>query len=144
MATEIKHRLLVHAYKIIGVQAMFVVFITFFIQFSLDFQAMYSAFLGGMVCVLANACFAMRMFAETGAQAKQEVVSAFYRAELRKILVTAALFFICIKCVSLSYGPFFFTYVGAHMMFWVASFLISVKPTDNADQSVDTQLEHGI
>lgn len=52
----------------------------------------WSGFAGGMVAVVANGFFALRVFAPYRAQQPERLVGSFYGAELGKLILTGALF----------------------------------------------------
>jgi ATP synthase protein I len=71
-----------------------------------------SVLIGGALCALPNAYFALRAFRHSGARAAKRVVESFYRAETGKFVLTIAGFaavFIAIKPLNaaalfISYG----------------------------------------
>src|SRR5205809_578259 len=76
----------------------------------------YSALLGGGICVLASAYFALRLFAYVGATKARYMVKALYRAELGKFALTLVMFFVAIKYMHVAALPFFLTYILVQMV----------------------------
>ena len=80
----------------------------------------YSALLGGLTVILPNFYFAQRLFAQTGAQAADKIVRAFYVGEAMKLLFTVALCLLILKLTPVLAVPFFAAFVVAQMaFFWV-------------------------
>jgi len=78
----------------------------------------YSAALGGTIYMLPHAYFAWRAFAHRGAQEIRRIVSAFYLAEVVKIVISIGLFIVVFRFVSLSIVPFFLTYILTQSVLW--------------------------
>ena len=88
-------------------------------------KAAYSAMLGGLVAIIPNGVFAYRLFARGGAQAANKIVSALYRGEAIKLLITILLLMLVFRFIPVVALAFFATYILALLVFWV--FLLRVK-----------------
>jgi len=88
-------------------------------------QASGSALLGGLVAVIPNCIFAYRVFAHRGAQAAQAMVSALYRGEAQKLVITILLMILVFRFFTVVALAFFTTYIMALMVFWL--FLLRVR-----------------
>jgi len=95
--------------------------------FLFDKDTARSALAGGLTCMLPNAYFAYRLFQYQGAQAAKLIVKSFYRAEAAKLLMTAALFVVVFKYLSVRPLPFFLTYIVVQMVFWAAPLIVDSK-----------------
>lgn len=86
-----------------------------------------SAFLGGMVCIIPNAVFAIKVFQYQGALSAKQIVNSFYKGEAFKIIGSGFLFaavFILCKITPLA---FFTSYILILMTQWFAPWIISYK-----------------
>lgn len=81
-----------------------------------------SALVGGGICLVTTAYFALRVFSGSRAKA-DEVVRAFYVGEGQKIFLTVALFIMAIKLLPVHFAPLISTYVVAHLGYWVVMFV---------------------
>lgn len=85
----------------------------------------YSAGLGGLVCLVPNGYFAVRVFQHRGARAAQKIVRSFYAGEAGKLALTALLFgaiFVWIK--PLSPGWLFAAFVAVQITGWVTPLFV--------------------
>lgn len=85
----------------------------------------YSAGLGGLVCLIPNAYFAVRVFQHRGARAAQKIVRSFYAGEAGKLALTALLFagiFVLVK--PLSPGWLFAAFVVVQAIGWVTPLFV--------------------
>jgi len=76
-------------------------------------MAGYSAVLGGITVILPNFYFARRLFAQTGAQAMNKIVRAFYVGEAMKLALTIGLCFLIFKLIPVAMLPFFIAFIIA-------------------------------
>ncbi|WP_194437330.1 F0F1 ATP synthase subunit I [Vibrio fluminensis] len=72
-----------------------------------------SALVGGGICVLANAVFALCAFMFSGARAAKKVAASFYTGEVLKILITVALFSLVYMYTQVELVPLKLTYLLA-------------------------------
>lgn len=85
----------------------------------------YSAGLGGLVCLIPNAYFAIRVFQHRGARSAQKIVRSFYAGEAGKLALTAVLFaavFVWVK--PLSPGWLFAAFVLVQATGWVTPLFV--------------------
>ena len=73
----------------------------------------YSALAGGSVGIIPNFVFALYAFKYAGASASELVMNSFFKGVKIKMLLTAILFALCFKYITLSLLPFFMTYILA-------------------------------
>lgn len=78
----------------------------------------YSVLFGSLTCIIPTSCFAIKFFAHTGAQASQQIVKAFYKAELIKWCMTAGLFALTFKFIPVEPITFFISFIGTQTLFW--------------------------
>jgi len=89
----------------------------------IDFKAGYSAFIGGITCLVPNLVFVIYANRYGGARAAKNIASSFYKGEALKILLTALMFAATFILVPISIGPLMITYVVCLMAFWVSPFI---------------------
>ena len=90
-------------------------------------QSAYSAVLGGVVCILPNLYFALKLFRYDGAQAAGNIIKAFYKGEAAKLLITIALFALIFKFIPIEALAFFVTFIVVQFLFWIAPWLFVNK-----------------
>lgn len=73
----------------------------------------FSALIGGGICVLANAVFALCAFMFSGARAAKRIAVSFYTGEALKILITVALFSVAYMYMQVELVPLKLTYLLA-------------------------------
>jgi len=95
-----------------------VVMSAFFALFSGQ-QAALSAFLGGVVAFIPNLYFAAHIYRSSDKDARS-VLNAFYRAESRKLLLTAALFAMVFQVPNIEFLPLLAVFIAALSVFWFA------------------------
>ncbi|PCJ47641.1 MAG: ATP F0F1 synthase subunit I [Gammaproteobacteria bacterium] len=86
----------------------------------IDYKAAYSAFIGGMICLVPNLVFVIYAYRYGGARAAKKIASSFYRGEALKIMLTALLFAVTFITTPISIGPLMTTYVFCLLVFWFA------------------------
>lgn len=82
-----------------------------------------SVWLGGLVSIIPNAYFAMKLFRHQGARAARKIVGSFYQGEAVKILLTMVLFILVFLYGHVMPLVFFITYILVQMVFWFAPLL---------------------
>lgn len=79
-----------------------------------------SAWLGGLICWLPSAWFALRAFRARGARAADRIVRGFYAAEFGKVLLTIASFAVVfVRVPEIDALALFAGYAGVHTMHWI-------------------------
>ncbi|SJL84861.1 F0F1 ATP synthase subunit I [Vibrio palustris] len=73
----------------------------------------FSALIGGGICVIANAVFALCAFLFSGARAAKRIAASFYTGEVLKILITVALFSVAYMYIQVELVPLKITYLLA-------------------------------
>jgi ATP synthase protein I len=86
----------------------------------IDFKAGYSAFIGGMICVMPNLVFVIYAYRFGGARAAKKIASSFYRGETLKIMLTALMFAVTFIFIPIAIGPLMTTYALCLLVFWFA------------------------
>lgn len=84
------------------------------------YQSALSAVIGGMICVLPNAYFAIKAFSHSGARAAKQIVHAFYLGEAIKIIMTAALFTLAYVALPVDIKTMLLTFICIQLMAWLA------------------------
>ncbi len=90
-------------------------------------RAGYSAFLGGAVCIIPNALFAVRLFKHQGARLARQIVRNFYRGEALKIVLSVLLFSLVFALCNIAPMVFFTTYVVVLMTHWFTPLIMVNK-----------------
>lgn len=93
----------------------------------LDTKAASSALLGGMVCIIPNACFAILLFRHQGARAAKQIVNGFYKGEALKIIMSIFLFTAVFGLCRITPIAFFSSYIIVQMTHWFAPWIIVNK-----------------
>ena len=109
------------------VQLGLVLLLAMFCAVKYNYNSAYSALLGGLVCIIPNALFALKLFKYHGARAARQIVNNFYKGEALKIVLSIILFttvFIFCKITPLA---FFASYVLVLMTHWLAPWIIVNK-----------------
>lgn len=111
------------AFSYVYIQAAVILGITITLAI-LDYTKIALPFLwGGMTCLIPNAYFAHRLFANTGAQAVGKIMKSFYLGEIVKIFITIVLFAIAFKLFKTGKIGIFIGYIIAQVTFWFAALL---------------------
>jgi len=84
----------------------------------MDLKAAYSAFIGGITCLVPNIVFVTYAYRFGGARAAKKIASSFYRGEALKIMLTALLFAVTFIYMPISIGPLMSTYVLCLSVYW--------------------------
>ena len=83
--------------------------------------AAYSAWIGGVICVLPNAYLALRMAAARATGAPRKMLHAAYWGEAGKLALTAALFALAFVLVRpLSPGALLLGFIASQSAIWLA------------------------
>jgi len=112
-----------------GLQALVVIFVALAWWLG-SFSAMLFTLLGGAVCILPNSYFAHRFFASGSKNSEpQKVVTAFYKGEIVKLLMTVTLALIIFIEFKVKILPFISGFTGATIGLWLAPMLPAFKPS---------------
>lgn len=90
-------------------------------------QAAAAALFGGAVVVLPALWFARRALSRPGALEARQVLGAFYRAELEKLLLTVLLFFIAALSFGKHFAALMLTCVACLAMNWVMLAVAAIR-----------------
>lgn len=85
-----------------------------------------SAFVGGMIAIIPNVFFALKAFRYAGAKSSKQVVESFYSGEKYKLVITAVLFALVFKFLSITPVPLFGTYCVAVVLPLLTPFLFKL------------------
>ncbi|NMP30796.1 F0F1 ATP synthase assembly protein I [Thalassotalea sp. M1531] len=85
--------------------------VTIFLSWGLSHAQ--SALAGGCIGVIPNFVFALYAFRFAGASASKQVMDSFFKGAKIKMVLTALLFALSFKFLSISLVPFFSTYILA-------------------------------
>ncbi len=88
----------------------------------INFKAGYSAFIGGLICLVPNFVFVTYAYRYGGARAAKNIASSFYKGEALKIMLTALMFAATFILVPISIGPLMTTYVVCLLAYWTIPF----------------------
>lgn len=109
------------------VQISVVVVITAFCATFFSYNAAISAGLGGLVCIIPNVYFAVKLFQYEGARSAQKIVKAFYKGEAVKIILSIILFTLVFVFCKVTPLAFFTTYIAVQMTHWFTPLIIVNK-----------------
>jgi ATP synthase protein I len=85
-----------------------------------------AALFGGIVVVAPALYFAFRVDQRRGVTQAKEILGAFYRAELGKLVLTAMLFFIGARLFGAHFAPLMLTSVACLAMNWLVLAFVTV------------------
>ena len=94
---------------------------------ALNIRGGFSALLGGLVCIIPNAYFAVKLFKYQGARAAKQIVNSFYKAEALKIILSIVLFTAVFTLCKITPLAFFASYILVLMTHWFAPWIIVNK-----------------
>ncbi|HAT1812944.1 TPA: F0F1 ATP synthase subunit I [Legionella pneumophila] len=86
-----------------------------------------SSLLGGLVCIIPNAYFAIKLFKHQGARAARQIVNSFYKGEALKIILSMFLFALVFLLCRITPAAFFASYILVLMTHWFAPWIIVNK-----------------
>ena len=108
------------ARRIFRVQLVVLLVTASIVLLILGINAAKSVFLGGLVNVFPNVCFARLLFKEHGAQAAKQIAKNFYKGEAVKMVLTVGLFALTFKYLNVIPLVFFSGYILAQITLWFA------------------------
>lgn len=108
------------AWRLVGFQLGLTLLLATIALFYAGVTAVSSAVLGGLVSMLPTAYFATTLFQYQGARAARQILSAFYKGEALKIILTIILFALVFKFFTVIPVVFFGVYIMDQMIFWFA------------------------
>ena len=82
--------------RIIGLQFILAVLTAALLLPVFGLVAAYSALAGGMISVVANAFFAVRLFSNAGSWQKDQIAASVYRGLIGKFLLTMVMFILAV------------------------------------------------
>ena len=112
------------AYKIIYLQFIVAALVALGFLVFANKQAGFSAFLGGLICILPLAVFARYFFSRGGAQQSPHILKTLFIGEAIKIMLTVLLFMLVIKYTSAQPLYVLIGFVASQMTFWVAPIIM--------------------
>jgi ATP synthase protein I len=115
------------AYRLVIIPAYVDIALSFLLAIFAGLNASGSVLLGGVVWIIPNLYMVYRLFSNVSARAVQQIVRTFYRAEIIKLLLSAALFIGMVKLLPLQLGPFSLGYIAAQITFWLTSLMTAMS-----------------
>lgn len=82
--------------RIVGWQLFLTIFTAVILLIVFDLETAYSALAGGMISVVANAFFAVRLFSNAGSWQKDQIAASVYRGLIGKFLLTMVMFILAV------------------------------------------------
>ncbi len=79
-----------------------------------------SALVGGGICTVSNAYFARCAFSMTGARKAGQILTAFYRGEVGKLVITVVLIGMSLRFLPIMAAPFFVAFIVVQGTFWLS------------------------
>ena len=114
--------------RLLRVQLGMILILTLLCALAIGTNVAGSVLLGGMVCIIPNACFVRVLFKHHGALAAKQIVNGFYKGEALKIIVSIFLFTAVFLLCSVTPLAFFASYIIVLMSHWFAPWIIVNKP----------------
>ncbi len=111
------------AYQIIGWQLAMIVGLAGFIMAFRGMQHGVSVLLGGLAYWFPTLAFVWRIFRRSNLSSPQQFVVIFFAGEIFKLLLSAILFLLIVKNLSVNVLSTLIGFAGAIAAFWIASFL---------------------
>lgn len=111
-------------FKHIFIQCVFVTFSVLLSAFSWGHDVAIALLLGGVANVVPNAYFCWKMSRQTGAQNAKAILKNFYRGEVSKLLLTAAIFGLIFRFIPVTILPVFVGFIIAQSAFWVSLLIL--------------------
>jgi len=96
--------------KLSLIQLLFVLVLTVFTYLVWSNMHAASAFIGGMICVLANLFFAGKLFLNKRLELPEEILQKFYRSELLKLIFTITMFVLVLLLIEVEFIAFILAY----------------------------------
>jgi ATP synthase protein I len=101
--------------------------ITLVCAIAVNINAAKSALLGGLVYIIPNAYFAIKLFQYQGARAAKQIVNGFYKGEALKIILSMLLFTLVFVFCKVTPLPFFASYIVVLMTHWFTPWIMVNK-----------------
>jgi len=111
------------AFRLIIWQMLLTLVISLVLLSYLGLVQAFSAFAGGMICILPNIYFAIKAFSYGGARAAKQIVRAFYLGEAIKIVMTAGLFALAYIALPVDIKIMLLTFICIQFMAWLAPWI---------------------
>ena len=96
--------------KLSLIQLAFTLLLTALVGLIWDLQYAASAFLGGMICVVANLFFAGKLFLNKRYVRPEQILQKFYRSEVLKLLFTFTMFILVFVLIDIKFAAFILAY----------------------------------
>ena len=105
--------------KLLTIQLGAALLVITLFRFYSDYEALFSAFLGGLIGIIPGLVFALLYFKQSGAKALKKVVQNFYLGEVLKLFLTLLLFTAAFQWSKLKPLPMFSVFITTLMAYWV-------------------------
>ena len=96
--------------KLSLMQLAFTLLLTFLAGLIWNLDYAVSAFLGGIICVVANLFFAGKLFLSRRYVRPEQILQKFYRSEVLKLLFTFTMFVIVFVLIDIKFSAFILSY----------------------------------
>lgn len=107
------------AYRLVAIPVAAAVVFSLFLLLLKGLNASYSALLGVGIWALPNLYFAQKVLTDRIEQSAKCLTRIFYRAEVTKLLLSAALFIVTIKFLPVTAIAVLCAYLVAQIFFWL-------------------------
>lgn len=87
----------------------------------------WSAFLGGLINVVASLYMVLKLFAGGPAAAPQQWLGRFLLGEALKFVITVALFILAIVVLKAAFLPLILAYIATYVAYWIGLARISFR-----------------
>jgi ATP synthase protein I len=120
MASKPLNKIIQHeAYRIVFWQLVGIVVLALFALLTSGITSGFSVLAGGMAYGLPNLIFVWRVFKFAGAHQMTQFITAFFLGETMKLVLSALLFLVIVKYLSVSLLSGLIGFAGAIVSFWI-------------------------
>lgn len=112
--------------RLIILQLVLVSFVSLVLFFVAARKDAYSAFLGGLICIIPGAVFAINVFWYRGARSAKKIVARMYWGEALKLSLSFLFFTLVFIFIPISGIPFFLTFISTQLLYWLAPFVLKL------------------
>ena len=96
--------------KLSLMQLAFVLLLSILVGTIWDLSFAVSAFLGGIICVIANLFFAGKLFLSKRYVRPEQILQKFYRSEVLKLVFTFTMFILVFVLIDIEFSAFILAY----------------------------------
>jgi len=126
MSKSVLHSKRSEAFQLISIPAGVVIVVSLLLLIVRENDISRAVFLGGLVWLVPNLYFAVKVFSTGGAHiTPQQMLKNFYLAEVTKLVLCAVLFTVIVKFLAVAVLAMLAGFVMAQVSFWMSPFLLS-------------------